>query len=134
MARKVKYQPGWFSDPDGEVRLYSVDGPTGVTAPNRNPESPPGWYRSEGLYQWWNDGWREAKAADDGHHDVARSIGEAIISVQMFGGLDATAISELKKVLSEWPPVRVKSLNTYTSAVVAGTNLVAVVEWDGPES
>ncbi|QPZ39685.1 hypothetical protein [Paramicrobacterium chengjingii] len=96
---------------------------------------PTGEWREHGadLWRWWSGkGWSDLYVAKDGRIDLGRKIGQDIIAVYALGGVDDNAISLLRQKLSTYPPVRIVTMTPYTSSVAPGTNLVAVVEWDGP--
>jgi hypothetical protein len=135
MARKQSYVPGWYDTGNGQFRWF--DGATwaNLGPAANNPESPRGWYQtSNELFRWWTGkGWGDQYSRRDGKRDVVKRVHEAIVSTQVLGGGDVQAIQNLLGGLVDWPPLRVKTLHSYTSAIAAGTNLVAVVEWDGPE-
>lgn len=127
---------GTYTDDEGNTWFW--DGQKWVEKPRvyTLPEAPPGaeWREYDSLHwRWWTgEKWSDIYAAKDGHVDLLRRVGQDIIPVYALGGADASAIALLRTTLTEYPPVRIVTMTPYTSSVVAGTNLVAVVEWDGP--
>ncbi|MCW4458206.1 hypothetical protein [Microbacterium sp. MPKO10] len=129
--------PDTYTDDTGNTWFW--DGRTWVETPRVNslPEVPAGaeWrvYDSE-YWRWWTGvKWSDVYSAKDRHVDLLRRIGQDIVSVYALGGVDAGAIALLRNTLTEYPPVRIVTMTPYTSSVLPGTNLVAVVEWDGPK-
>ncbi|WP_130176577.1 DUF2510 domain-containing protein [Cryobacterium sp. SO1] len=146
MARKQTYPPGWFDAGEGKIRWFDGENWTSSIPPQNNPAAPRGWYSgpddltdidesAEPYFRWWTgSGWGGQYAHVNGRHDVVNSVHEAMVSASVLGGGDQQAIKGLLNELVDWPPLRVKHFTVYTSAVAAGTNIVAVVEWDGPTS
>lgn len=133
---------GWYN-PGDSVPVGTKQWWTGGAweqrfAPGPPTDSPttPGWHRpfGEPHLRWWSGSeWSRARWSESGHTSVAEDIGQSIIVSTTLGGGDAHAIATIINTLkSTYPPCRIVSLNTYTSAVVAGTNVVVVVEWAGP--
>lgn len=124
--------PGWYPVPEGGERRW--DGATWTV--DRRPPTPPqgtpsGWHRDTTATEIWWTGqrWSEARRADDGHIDAARSMGQAIIAISVMGGTNETAVAKLTEALRDYPPCRIEQLNTEHSSFVAGTNLIALVSW-----
>jgi hypothetical protein len=129
-----KYGPGWYDTGTVGYRWFNGTSYTDEEPPAGYPDAPAGWYRVEGdLSRWWaGERWTDAHVADDGRVDVARNVRQAVVSHYKFGGTDEGAVAELLASVKDWPPLRIVSLQNYTSAVAPGTNVVAVFEWDNP--
>lgn len=133
MARKRP--AGWYPTDDGGSQRWDGDAWTH----ERRPPPPRdahivGWHvEVKGVYRWWTgEHWSEARAAADGRVDAARNIGQAVLTHSQLGGGDREVITLLMAQLRDFPPVRIEQIQTYTSAVAAGTNLIAVVSWPSP--
>lgn len=131
----AKTPPGWYPI-EGRDRRWDGRSWTEEVRPLSPPAgTPPGWYQdSPATSRWWTGSeWSPARVAHDGHVDVKQSIGQSIIAVAALGGVDQTAITKLFEVLEGYPPSRVEQVQTYHSGFAAGTNLVAIVSWKGPD-
>jgi hypothetical protein len=136
-----KFTAGWYvTQGDPELMQY-YDGRVWQDLfqplpPGGNLQALAGWYPDpvlEGSSRWWTgDKWGVARYWASGQISVSDNAGQAVISLQKLGGVDTTVIAMLMAELKTWPPVRITSLITTASLVAAGTNLVAVVEWDRP--
>lgn len=136
MARRQTHIPGWYDSGNGQFKWFDGTAWTSMMPALNDPNSPRGWYAGpDELFRWWTGSdWGDQYARRDGRRDLVRGVHEAIVSAVALGGGDIGAIQQLLASLKNWPPLRVKTLHSYTSAAMAGTNLVAVVEWDGPEA
>ena len=96
-----------------------------------------GWYpESKYMFRWWTGRrWGDARSTQNGGLISVRDrIGQAVITIPGLGRSDAGVVEALMSELQAWPPVEIVSLNTYASAVAAGTNLIAVVRWLSPDA
>lgn len=135
MARRNP--PGWYPTENGGTRRW--DGQAWTSDHRPPPPSDPqtiGW-RAEArdVFRWWaGSRWSDARACLDGRIDAARNIGQAVLTLSQMGGTDKEVIGLLMEELQSFPPSRIEQIQTYTSAVVAGTSLMAVVSWPPPRT
>lgn len=132
MAKKAP--PGWYEIEDGGTAEWNGREWTGEYRPPVPTDKTPGWRpESEGISRWWSgSAWSDARIAADGHIDVARSVGQKVMTATYLGGGDDQVIATFMQELESLPPCRIETLQTSHTAFVAGTNLVAVVSWVGP--
>lgn len=131
MGKRATAPEGWYPDGGVERRWNGRDW-TGEVRPLPLADgTPAGWYRQDpALQRWWTGtGWSPALRADDGTVDVARGVGQYVLTVVAMGGSDQTAVDRLMVALRDFPPVRIESLVPRANMTAAGANLVAVVSW-----
>lgn len=96
-----------------------------------------GWYPDEGsaqLLRWWNGhAWTDALVSRDGTIDVARGVGQRIVTATAQGDLDQFISGKILESLAGLPPARIVQLQvSFSTFAMPHTSAIAVVEWQHP--
>ncbi|WP_425560951.1 DUF2510 domain-containing protein [Leucobacter iarius] len=102
------FPPGWYPTPTGDLGYWDGKNWTGDAQPPAPESRQIGWHLQDGgLYRWWlGTHWSEAHAAVDGHVDVARGIGQAMIYKTTFQSMETT-LNAIRDELTKFPPSRI---------------------------